>query len=92
MSRDFMTFWETPFPNFSVDEKSGEYDFGKGRGSGLGLSLGRWRLPKVWEAVALWHNREAVEWISEDLGLVLASNLTKEVFPASLPWMSSCAK
>lgn len=40
MSRDFMTFWETPFPNFSVNEKSGEYDFGKGRGSGLGLSLG----------------------------------------------------
>lgn len=58
-----MTFWETPFPNFSVNEKSGEYDFGKGRGSGLGLSLGRWRLHEVWEALALWHSGKAVKWI-----------------------------
>lgn len=92
MSRDFMTFWEIPFPNFSVNEKSGEYDFGKRRGSGLGLSLGRWRLREVWEALALWHIGEAVEWLSEDLGLVLASNLTKVLFPPSLVWVSSCAK
>lgn len=43
-----MTFWETSSPNFSVNEKSGEYDFGKREGLCFGVIVGNW------EALAGW--------------------------------------